>query len=269
MFSRAARAGLLPGLIVSIVLVSAMLVPNSQGAIHLVCNGYGYGGPPCAVPDVRDVHPGAGTIAGGTVVTIDGTDFNNIAPPAVKPVVRFGGVAATVVSFTDTKIMAISPAHAAGVVDVTVTTFAGTSSPDPGDQFRYVSARYCALFDFSRAPTSWTKGHSQKFYVYIFNCGTGSWPTTGGHRVMVNVHFTTKAGSGWNTSRYFLTQTFHDLTTGRPVLPNQTIAVAITLTPNFRGSVKLEAEMIKLHQFWFGRFLTRPAQYSWVSAVVS
>jgi hypothetical protein len=268
MFNRAARAGLVPGLIVSLVLASALLVPTNQGnGINLSCSGYGYPPPPCAAPDVFSVHPGAATIHGGTVVTITGTNFNNIAPPAVKPIVKFGGVAATVVSFTDSKITAIAPAHAAGVVDVTVTTAAGPSVVDPGDQYRYVSAPYCALFDFSRAPTSWTKGHAQKFYVYIFNCGTASWPTTGPHRIDINVHFTTRAGSGWNTQRYWLTQTYHNLTIAS-VRPNQTIAVAITLNPTFRGSVLLEAEMIKLHQFWFGRFLTRPSQFSWKSVVV-
>jgi hypothetical protein len=265
MFSRAARAGLIPGLIVSVVLASALLVPTNQGAIRLVCGGYGYAGL-CPFPDVIDVHPGAATIAGGTVVTIDGTDFNNIAPPGTKPIVKFGGVAATVASFTDTKIIAISPAHAAGVVDVTVTTFAGTSIVDSGDQFRYVSASYCALIDMSRAPTSWTKGHAQKFYVTVFNCGTKTWPATGYNRVDINVHFTTRLGSGYNTRQYWLTQSYKDL--ARNVAPNGSYAFTITLNPTFRGSVWLEAEMIKKHQLWFGRYLSRPAQFIYVAVIV-
>jgi hypothetical protein len=251
-------------LIVSLVLVAATLVPTNQGAIHLVCGGYGYG--PCPIPDVTAVHPGAATIAGGTVVTINGTNFNNIAPPGTKPIVRFGGVAATVVSFTDTRITVISPAHAAGVVDVTVTTAAGTSVVDPGDQFRYVSAKYCALIDLSRAPTSWTKGHSMTFYVSAFNCGTHSWPATGNDRVDFSVHFTTVIGSGATTKRFWLGNTYHNLS--RSVAPNGSATVAITLNPSFRGSVKLEAEMIVLHQLWFGRYLSRPAQEAWVTVVV-
>jgi hypothetical protein len=265
MFNKAARAGLIPGLIVSLVLASALLMPANQGAIRLVCGGYGYGGP-CAVPDVRDVHPGAATIAGGTLVTIDGTDFNNIAPPATKPIVRFGGVAATVVSFTDTKIMAISPAHAAGVVDVTVTTAAGTSVPDPGDQFRYVSAKYCALIDMSRTPTSWSKGVAQKWYVSVFNCGTHSWPATGNDRVDISVHFTTKAGTGATTKASWLGNTYHNLS--RSIAPNGSTQFAITLNPGFRGTVKVEGEMIVLHVLWFGRYLARPAQFAWVTVVV-
>lgn len=44
--------------------------------------------------------------------------------------------------------------------------------------------------------------------------------------------------------------------------------IAITINPTFRGTVKLEAEMVKLHQFWFGRYLYRPAQFVFVSVVV-
>jgi len=259
-----ANRALLPPLIVTAILAAAMMLSPGQKLNSIFsCYGYPVG---CAVPDVRDVHPGAATIMGGTLVTIDGTNFNNVAPPATKPTVRFGGVAATVVSFTDTKIMAISPAHAAGVVDVTVTTFAGTSIVDPGDQFRYVSARYCALIDMSRTPTSWTKGQSQKWYVSAFNCGTRSWPATGNDRVDISVHFTTVIGTGATTKRFWLGNSYHNLS--RSVAPNGYASFAITLNPGFRGTVKVEGEMIVLHVLWFGRYLTRPAQEAWVSVVV-
>ncbi|HEY2597931.1 MAG TPA: hypothetical protein VGJ79_05570, partial [Candidatus Dormibacteraeota bacterium] len=152
-------------------------------------------------------------------------------------------------------------------VDVTVTTAAGTSIVDAGDQFRYVSAHYCALIDLSRAPTVWTKNRAQRFYVTIFNCGTRSWPATGYTRVDISVRFTTKAGSGYNTQRYWLPYfTYHNL--DRNVAPNGYATLAITIKPNFRGTAKLEAEMIKLHQFWFGRYLYRPAQNVDVTVVV-
>jgi hypothetical protein len=253
-------------LIVSLVLGAAMLVPTNQGAIHLVCGGYGYAGP-CAVPDVTRVTPGAGPIFGGSRVTITGTDFNNVFPPSAKPVVMFDSKAATVVSFTDTKIIAVSPAHAAGIVPVTVRTAAGTSIADSDDNFRYVSASYCALIDMSRAPTSWTKGHAKTFYVFAFNCGTKSWPATGGPRVDINVHFTTKTGSGFNTQAFWKTQSYHNLS--RNTAPNATATFTITLNPNFRGTLLLEGEMIKLHQFWFGRYIYHPTQFVWVNATVS
>jgi len=54
--------------------------------------------------------------------------------------VSFGGTAAT--SFTvnsDTSITAVAPAEAAGPVDVTVTTSAGTSAAVSGDSFTFVT----------------------------------------------------------------------------------------------------------------------------------
>ena len=82
---------------------------------------------------VAVVSPNAGPIAGGTAVTISGAGFAN-ALTAVK----FGATAAT--SFTvvnDSTLTAVSPAHTAGTVDVTVTTSSGTSSPSSLDHFTY------------------------------------------------------------------------------------------------------------------------------------
>lgn len=65
---------------------------------------------------VTSITPNAGTIAGGTAVTITGRGFNL---PATG--VTFGGVAATdVVIVSDTQITAVTPAHASGAVDVEV-----------------------------------------------------------------------------------------------------------------------------------------------------
>ncbi len=86
-------------------------------------------------PAVTSVSPTGGPLAGGTTVTITGTNLNGATA------VSFGGTPAT--SFTvnsDTSITAISPAHVAGTVDITVTTPAGTSPIVAGDQFTYVNA---------------------------------------------------------------------------------------------------------------------------------
>ena len=213
-------------------------------------------------PVITSVTPGAGPIFGGTRVTITGSGLCNTLG------VKFGSTSATVFAgVSDTQVTATSPAHAAGVVDVTVTTSGGTSAISGGDKFRYVSASYCALINMSRAPTAWTKGHAKTFYVYAFNCGTKSWPATGGTRVDINVHFTTKTGSGFNTQAYWKTQSYRNLS--RSVAPNGTATFTITLNPNFRGTLLLEGEMIKLHQFWFGRYIYHPTQFVWVNATVS
>lgn len=86
-------------------------------------------------PTVTGISPVAGPLAGGTSVTITGTDFTGATN------VRFGSTAAT--SFivnSNTSITAVSPAGSAGSVDITVTTAGGTSATSSADQFTYVSA---------------------------------------------------------------------------------------------------------------------------------
>jgi hypothetical protein len=83
-------------------------------------------------PAVAGVSPTSGTTAGGTTVTITGSGFTG----ATKVV--FGVVAAT--SYTvvsDTEITAVSPAQAAAIHNIYVTTPVGTSAPVAADEFTY------------------------------------------------------------------------------------------------------------------------------------
>ena len=90
-----------------------------------------------AAPTVSGLSPNTGSIGGGTQVTISGANFTGATG------VSFGGVAASGVSVVSaTSITAISPAHAAGKVDVTVTSPAGTSASSASDQFSYVAGQY-------------------------------------------------------------------------------------------------------------------------------
>jgi len=85
------------------------------------------------VPAVSLVTPASGPTAGGTIVTILGSNFTGASA------VTFGGTAATnfkVVS--DTAVVATAPPHAAGTVDVTVTTPSGTSAQVTADHYTYV-----------------------------------------------------------------------------------------------------------------------------------
>jgi hypothetical protein len=76
-----------------------------------------------APPTVMSIAPTSGTAQGGTSVTIIGTNF------AGSTAVTFGGTAATGVAVVNaTTITAVTPAHAAGMVDVVVTTLAGTGT---------------------------------------------------------------------------------------------------------------------------------------------
>jgi hypothetical protein len=85
-------------------------------------------------PTVTAVAPNAGPTAGGTSVKITGTNLT------AATTVKFGTVAATTFSVDSaTQITATSPAHAAGAVDVTVTTLGGTSATSGADTFTYVA----------------------------------------------------------------------------------------------------------------------------------
>jgi hypothetical protein len=92
----------------------------------------------CAYPAVNSISPTSGPTSGGTTVTIGGELFGSVNK------VTFGGVNSpsfTVVS--DTEIRAVSPAHAAGSVQVQV--WGGgvnceeyPSVPSPGSNYTYV-----------------------------------------------------------------------------------------------------------------------------------
>ncbi len=85
-------------------------------------------------PTVTSVSPSSGSTAGGTVVTITGTNLTGATT------VYFGTLAAS--SFTvnsTTQITATSPAESANAVDVKVTTASGTSSTSSSDLFTYES----------------------------------------------------------------------------------------------------------------------------------
>lgn len=74
-------------------------------------------------PIVSNVSPGTGLAAGGTAVTITGAGFTGATGVTV------GGTAATAVVVVNTNtITCTTPAHAAGTVDVRVTTPKGSSA---------------------------------------------------------------------------------------------------------------------------------------------
>ena len=98
---------------------------SSDGAVFEV--------PAPGVPVVSSISPSAGLTSGGTSVVITGTSFTGATA------VTFGNLAAA--SFTvnsDTQITAVAPVEAAGTVNITVTTVAGTSATSAQDQFTFV-----------------------------------------------------------------------------------------------------------------------------------
>ncbi len=101
--------------------------PASRGS------GGSSGGDFTVAPTVASLSPNSGPAAGGTSVTIMGSNFTGATA------VSFGGTAA--VSYTvdsSVQISAAAPAHAAGAADVTVTTPGGTATASGA--YTYIAA---------------------------------------------------------------------------------------------------------------------------------
>ncbi len=137
MLKRSLVAKVLPGLAVSGVLIASLIA--SPGAFFGSLSGYGYG--VCGygysafggTATVTGVSPNSGTTAGGTSVFITGSGYCNTVSA-----VHFGTSPAQSINvLADTLIQAVTPAHAAGLVDVTVTNAAGTSAITTADQYTY------------------------------------------------------------------------------------------------------------------------------------
>jgi large repetitive protein len=82
-------------------------------------------------PVVLRISPSSGPTAGGTSVTITGTNLSGATA------VSFGGAGGAITADSSTQITATSPAGS-GTVEITVTTPGGTSVATSADQFTYV-----------------------------------------------------------------------------------------------------------------------------------
>ncbi len=102
-------------------------------------------------PAVSSVSPNHGTTLGSETITIEGTNLGS--PTGVS----FGGTAGTnVTEVNPTKLTVKSPVHAAGEVDVTVTTAGGTSATGANDKFTFEApgapAPTCSAFTPNKGP---------------------------------------------------------------------------------------------------------------------
>jgi hypothetical protein len=94
----------------------------------------GYGTPDA--PHIDSIGHPYGALAGGTSITITGTGFTEATA------VKFGTTdAASYNVDSATQITAVSPAHAAGVVDISITSALGTSATVAADRFKYTDAK--------------------------------------------------------------------------------------------------------------------------------
>jgi sugar lactone lactonase YvrE len=91
---------------------------------------------PTTLPTVTALNPDKGPLGGGNSVDITGTDLAKVEK------VEFGGTPAELASLVEvssTEIEIDAPAHAAGTVDVIVTTAGGTSTNTAADDYTYVA----------------------------------------------------------------------------------------------------------------------------------
>ncbi|HEY5151725.1 MAG TPA: IPT/TIG domain-containing protein, partial [Mycobacterium sp.] len=108
-------------------------VTTAGGASALAAGDrFTYTAPP--KPVVRSIVPTGGSTAGGTVVTVTGSNLTG----ATKA--TFGGTAGTALTVVSaTQVTVTSPARAAGIVDIQVTTAGGASALAAGDRFTYTA----------------------------------------------------------------------------------------------------------------------------------
>jgi hypothetical protein len=106
----------------------------AQTAVTLISNTITGPGIITAIgrPNVTAIAPTKGPMAGGTRVTITGTNFTGATA------VMFGTTAGTRMTVNSSKkITVTAPAHAAGIVNIRVTTFGGTSAMAVANRYTY------------------------------------------------------------------------------------------------------------------------------------
>ncbi|MBI1916709.1 MAG: IPT/TIG domain-containing protein [Planctomycetes bacterium] len=153
-------------------------------------------------PSVTGLSIASGPAAGGTAVTITGSNLNGASA------VSFGSVAAsTYVINSPTSITAIAPAQAAATVSVSVTTAAGTSSSSGASQFTYVSAS---------APT-------------VTSVFPGFGPTAGGTQMML-------VGTGFTNA----SQVLFDGSAASTFTVNDDTHITATAPPHASGTINVQ-----------------------------
>ncbi|GAA1778304.1 hypothetical protein GCM10009748_08580 [Agromyces lapidis] len=130
--------------------ISFTTEPHAAGPVDVVVTTPGGASGPLVFtylpgPVLESLDPDAGPVAGGTPVTITGTDLAGATEVTVD------GVSVPFTQVSDTEITFESPAHAAGVVDVVVTTGGGVSNALP---FTYRDAPTITLLDPDEGPTA-------------------------------------------------------------------------------------------------------------------
>ena len=170
-------------------------ISQPDGTSVTAPSAYTYANPPV----VSSVAPNHGPPAGGTSVTITGSDFTGAVA------VKFGSAAAASFSVTSgTQIAATSP-PGLGTVDVTVTTPAGTSAVSGADHFTLIGSVYTAvtpvrLLDTRNGGTLGAGGNGENTSLAIAGHTFGSTTVpANASAVILNVTATNESEAGFFT----------------------------------------------------------------------
>ena len=174
--------------------------PANGGSANTSDDNYTYGN----VATITSLSPSSGNVAGGNNVIITGTNLTGATA------VTFGGTAATnFVVNSSTQITATAPAHAAGAVDVVVTTPVGTTANTTADNYTYTAG-----------PT-------------VTDLAPSSGPTAGGTSVVITgTGFTgaTAVTFGGTNATSFTVNSSTQITAVSPAKPTGTVDVIVTGT---------------------------------------
>ena len=164
-----------------------VVVTNPDGTSATLTGGFTFG---TVSFTVNSVSPASGPAAGGTTVTISGADFQTGVS------VTFGGLAATSVTLTNSStIVAVTPVHNSGSVDVTVTNSNGQS------------AALAAGFAYHSIDLMWSAPSSSPvtiagYNVYRSNTSAGPFGRVSGSTPLANTDFTDAGVEGGTTYYY-------------------------------------------------------------------
>ncbi len=142
----------------------------------------------------------------------------------------------------------------------------GGGAPELWDLLSAYFKVWSAGYDMSQSPAQWVAGQPQTFSVTVTNSGTFTWPSGGTNPVYLNLHFSSRTGGSAASSSWLKSYTF-PLTADVPPGGSTTLTETL-VAPTTTGSMYLEAQMLKSHQFWFSQWQPMPvtvAAQSWVA----
>lgn len=173
------------------------------------------------VPTLASLTPTSGTTAGGTTVTISGTNLTGATS------VIFGGTAATLGANTGTSLVVTSPAHAAGPVDVVVTTAAGSATLTGSFTYTAPAATHFSV----SAPSTATAGTAVSITATALDAGNGTVTGYAG-----TVHFTSSDAAATLPANATLTNGTGSFNVTLATPGTQTVTVTDTVTSGITGT---------------------------------